>query len=372
MPWQNNNNGGPWNNGGNRGGGGGKNPWGGGPRGGGGGNQSPDLDELIRKSQQRLKGALPGGVGGGGIFLVLLVIGLLWLVMTSWYIVKPGEQGVILRFGEYVRTESTGFHLKLPTPIERALTPDVEKQNRIDVGFRSSDGSADYSRFDSESLMLTGDENIVDVAFTVFWRINDAKDFLFNIQEPQAQTVKDVAESAMREVIGRRPIRDALTDGREEIQFEVQKIIQDSLDGYGAGISIGEVALEQTTPPDAVIDAFRDVQAAEADRERSINEAEAYRNDVVPRARGESLKVLEEAEAYRQSTIAVARGEADRFIQVYDQYKEAKDVTRQRIYLETMEEVMSGMNKVIIESSSGSGVVPYLPLPELQKRQGGN
>lgn len=371
MPWQNNNNnnnGGPWNNGGN----GGKNPWGQGPRrGGGGGNQPPDLDELIRKGQQRLKGAMPGGASGGGFFLILLLLGLLWVGLTSWYTVKPGEQGVILRFGEYARTEGTGFHLKLPSPIERALTPNVERQNRVDVGFRSSiDGSS--GRFDNESLMLTGDENIVDVAFTVFWRISDAKDFLFNIQEPQAVTVKDIAESAMREVIGRRPIRDALTDAREQIQEEVQIIIQDSLDAYGAGISIREVALEQTTPPDAVIDAFRDVQAAEADRERSINEAEAYRNDVVPRARGEALKMLEEAEAYRQSTIARARGEADRFIQVYDEYKEAKDVTRRRIYLETMEDIMKDMNKVIIDGSSGSGVVPYLPLPEVNNRRTGN
>lgn len=371
MPWQNNNNnGGPWSNGG-KGGGGGKNPWGNGPRGGGGGgggNQPPDLDEIAR----RLKGAMPGGFGGGGILLIALLLGLLWIGLTSWYTVRPGEQGVILRFGEYVRTEGTGFHLKLPAPIETALTPNVERQNRIDIGFRTSDnGTADYSRFDNEALMLTGDENIVDVAFTVFWRISDAQGYLFNVQAPQAVTVKDVAESAMREVIGRRPIRDALTDARNEIQNEVQEIIQTSLDSYGAGIRIGEVALEQTTPPGAVIDAFRDVQAAEADRERSINEAEAYRNDVVPRARGESLKMLEEAEAYRLSTIARSRGEADRFIQVYDEYKQAKDVTRKRIYLETMEEIMTDMNKVIIDGSGG-GVVPYLPLPEINARRGGN
>lgn len=369
MPWQNNNNnnnGGPWNNGG------GKNPWGQGPRGGGGGgNQPPDLDELIRKSQQRLKGALPGGGGASGILIILLLLGLLWVGLTSWYTVKPGEEGVILRFGKYHDSVGPGFYFKLPAPVETVLTPNVERQNRVDVGFRSSLGG-NSGRFDNESLMLTGDENIVDVAFTVFWRISDAGAFLFNIQEPQAQTVKDIAESAMREVIGRRPIRDALTDAREDIQDEVRIIIQESLDAYGAGISVKEVALEQTTPPDAVIDAFRDVQAAEADRERSINEAEAYRNDVVPRARGEALKMLEEAEAYRQSTIARARGEADRFIQVYDEYKQAKDVTRRRIYLETMEEIMKDMNKVIIDGSSGSGVVPYLPLPEINNRRGGN
>jgi len=364
MPWQNNNSGGPWNNGGR---GGGKNPWGGGPR--GGGNRPPDLDELIRKSQQRLKGAMPGGLGGGGIFILVLLGLLLWIGATSWYTVKSGEQGVVLRFGEYVRTEGEGFHFKLPSPIERALTPDVEQQNRIDIGFRNN---IEGARFENESLMLTGDENIIDVAFTVFWRIADAQKYLFNIQEPQAQTIKDVAESAMREVIGRRPLRDALTDARYEIQLEVQQIIQSSLDDYGAGVSIREVALEQTTPPVAVIDAFRDVQAAEADRERSINEAEAYRNDVVPVARGEALKMLEEAEAYRQTVIARANGEADRFIQVYNEYKEAKDVTRKRIYLETMEEIMRDMNKVIIDGSGGSGVVPYLPLPEVNNRRGRN
>ncbi|MEM9288650.1 MAG: FtsH protease activity modulator HflK [Pseudomonadota bacterium] len=372
MPWQNNNNGGPWNTGGNRGG---KNPWGSGPRGSGGGGSAggPDLDDLIRKSQQRLKGAVPGGVGGGGIMLILALLALIWIGLTSWYTVKPGEQGVILRFGEYVRTEGTGFHLKLPSPIETALTPNVERQNRIDVGFRSNvNGSADYSRYDNESLMLTGDENIVDVAFTVFWRIGNAEKFLFNIQEPQEQTVKDVAESAMREVIGRRPIRDALTDARDKIQVEVQQIIQDSLDQYDAGISVKEVALEQTTPPEAVIDAFRDVQAAEADRERSINEAKAYSNDVVPRARGEATKMLEEAEAYKESTVAKARGEADRFNQVYDQYKDAKDVTRKRIYLETMEDIMQDMNKIIIDGSAGSGVVPYLPLPEVAAQRSRN
>ncbi|MEO0411655.1 MAG: FtsH protease activity modulator HflK [Pseudomonadota bacterium] len=367
MPWQNNNNdnGGPWQNGGGKRGGG-KNPWGGGPRSGGsGGAGGPDLDDLIRRSQQRLKGAVPGGVGGGGILLVLLLLGLVWIGFTSWYTVKPGEQGIILRFGEYVRTEGTGFHLKLPAPIETALTPNVERQNRIDVGFRSNvNGSADYSRFDNEALMLTGDENIVDVAFTVFWRIADAQKFLFNIQEPQEQTVKDVAESAMREVIGRRPIRDALTDARNQIQIEVQTIIQNSLNEYGAGISIQEVALEQTTPPEAVIDAFRDVQAAEADKERSINEAKAFANDIVPRARGEALKMLQEAEAYKESTVAGATGEADRFNQVYDEYRQAKDVTRKRIYLETMEDIMQDMNKVIIDGSGGSGVVPYLPLPD--------
>ncbi|MEM7570796.1 MAG: FtsH protease activity modulator HflK, partial [Pseudomonadota bacterium] len=328
MPWQNNNdNGGPWQNGGKRGGG--KNPWGSGPRNPGPGG--PDLDDLIRRSQQRLKGAVPGGVGGGGILLILLLLGIVWVAFSSWYIVRTGEQGVVLRFGEYVRTEGTGFHFKLPVPIETALTPNVENQNRVDVGFRSSaGGTVDYSRFDNESLMLTGDENIVDVAFTVFWRIRDAGNYLFNIEEPQDITVKAVAESAMREIVGRRPIRDVLTDARDEIELKVREIMQATLDEYGAGILVNEVKLERVDPPEQVIDAFRDVQAAEADRERSINEAEAYRNDVVPKARGEALKILEEAEAYKQTVVANAGGEADRFIQVYEQYRQAKDVTRKR------------------------------------------
>ena len=217
-----------------------------------------------------------------------------------------------------------------------------------------------------ESLMLTGDENIVDINYSVFWVIKDAQKFLFNIQSP-VETVKAASETAMREVIAKNNIQNILTEGRASIEIEVQNITQKILDEYGSGIEITQVQTQQADPPEQVIDAFRDVQAARADRERSKNEAEAYANDVIPRARGEAEQVLQQAEAYKKEVVAKAEGEASRFLAIYNEYRKARTVTQERMYLETMEKVLADINKIIIDKKSGVGVVPYLPLPELKK-----
>ena len=249
------------------------------------------------------------------------------------------------------------------------LTPKVTKVNRMDVGFRSetdsgfsSGGVADVPE---ESLMLTGDENIVNIDFSVFWVIKDAGKFLFKIQDPQG-TVKAAAETAMREVIAKSAIQPILTEGRASIEIETQEIIQSILDEYNSGIEITQVQTQKADPPDQVIDAFRDVQAARADMERSKNEAQAYANDVIPRARGEAQKILQAAEAYKKEVVAKAEGEASRFVAIYNEYAKAKEVTKKRMHLETMEKVLADINKIIIDKNAGSGVVPYLPLKELQ------
>ena len=291
-----------------------------------------------------------GPVGGRGLILLVLVAIAVWLG-SGFYRVLPDEQGVVLRFGEFVKTTQPGLNYRLPWPIEEVLTPKVTRVNREEVGFRSAGEGPSVRQVPQrdvaeESLMLTGDENIVDIDFAVFWVIKDAGQFLFNIENPPS-TIKAVAESAMREVIGKSQIQRVLTEGRQPVEQATQALMQSVLDGYRAGVTITQVNLQKVDPPAAVIDAFRDVQSAQADRERAQNEAEAYRQEV----------------------IANAQGEAARFVSVYNEFKEAKDVTARRMYIETMEQLLRGMNKVVIDGSSqgGSGVVPYLPLPELQR-----
>ena len=365
----------PWSNqgGGNGGGGwqgGGRGPWGQGG-GGGGGAQPPNLEELLRKGQDRFKGALPGGRWGGkGILLVILVLLVAW-GFTGVYRVGPDEQGVVLRFGKYVEDTGPGLHYHLPSPIESALTPKVTRVNRVEVGFQSS---GDFGRSSAlrdlpeESLMLTGDENIVDINFTVLWQISHAGKFLFNIQRPE-NTVKAVSESVMREVVGRSKIDDVLTEGRNEVERQTLDLMQKTLDEYQSGIVVTQVKLAKADPPAAVIDSFRDVQAARADEERLVNEAQAYANDILPRARGEAERILQEAEGYKNQTVAQAEGEVSRYLAIQSEYRLAPNVTRKRLYLETMESIMQGTNKIVIDNEGGSqGVLPYLPLPELQKQ----
>ena len=362
MPWQDN---------GGRPGGGDRNPWGGGPP--GGGPQPPNIDDLIKKGQQQIRNILPGGVKGP-FGLVLLLFLLVILFMASSYSVQPDQQGVIMRFGKWVRSEAPGFHLKLPYPIETVIRPRVTEVNRIDIGFRTESQVARSSRggqYLQESLMLTGDENIVDVAFTVFWRIDDAGKFLFNIEDPQVVTIKAVAESVMREIVGRTAIQTVLTEGRSSIELEARALLQSVLTGYEAGVLITEVKLERVDPPAQVIESFRDVQKAQADRERFRNEAEAYANSIIPEARGNANRMIQEAEAYKEQVVNRAEGEAARFLSVYKEYALAKDVTLKRMYLETMESILAGMNKIIIDSSNSSGVIPYLPLPEINTRRSG-
>ena len=355
-------------------------PWGtppGGGNGSGRGPKPPDIDAIIRDIQNKINKFLPGGSKSGGkhIGLILLILLFVWLA-SGLYRVLPDEQGVVLRFGKFIKTTQPGLNYHFPFPIETVETPKVTKVNRMDIGFRSErdsgfstgGGVADVPQ---ESLMLTGDENIVNIDFSVFWVIKDAGKFLFEIQDPEG-TVKAAAETAMREVIAKSDIQPILTEGRAKIEIETQEIIQSILDEYQSGIQITQVQTQKADPPDQVIDAFRDVQAARADMERSKNEAEAYANDVIPRARGEAAKILQAAEAYKKEVVAKAEGEASRFISIYTEYAKAKEVTQERMYLETMEKVLADIEKVIIEKNAGSGVVPYLPLPELNKKKSTN
>ncbi|MBT5082089.1 MAG: FtsH protease activity modulator HflK [Rhodospirillaceae bacterium] len=371
MPWSNQGGGGSGGSGGGGGGGwqgGGRGPWGQG--GGGGGGQPPNLEELLRKGQDRFKGVLPGGNWGGrGIFLILLVLVAAW-AFTGFYRVGPDEQGVVLRFGKFTESTAPGLHYHLPAPIESALTPKVTRVNRVEVGFQSSGDfgrSSALRNLPEESLMLTGDENIVDINFTVLWQISNAGHFLFNIQRPE-NTVKAVAESVMREVVGRSQINAVLSEGRNEVELQTLELMQKTLDEYKAGIVVTQVKLAKADPPAAVIDAFRDVQAARADEERLVNEAKAYSNDILPRARGEAERIRQEAEGYQKQTVAQAEGEVSRYLAIQKEYQLAPDVTRKRLYLETMEEVLQGTTKIVIDNEGGSqGVLPYLPLPELQR-----
>ena len=354
-------------------------PWGSPPGGGNGsgrGPTPPDIDEIIKNIQKTINRFIPGRGAGGSkpIFLGLIILVIIW-VASGLYRVLPDEQGVVLRFGKFVNTTQPGLNYHIPYPVERALTPKVTKVNRMDVGFRTGSdtgfSSAGIADVPEESLMLTGDENIVNIDFSVFWVIKDAGKFLFKIQDPQG-TVKAAAETAMREVIAKSRIQPILTEGRSQIEVETQEIIQDILDEYNSGIQITQVQTQKADPPDQVIDAFRDVQAARADMERSKNEAEAYANDVIPRARGEAAKILQAAEAYKKQVVARAEGEASRFISIYTEYALAKEVTQERMYLETMEKVLASIDKVIIEKNASSGVIPYLPLPELGKKKATN
>ena len=376
MFWQSQG-GGPWGNG-PRGGG----PWGGGPRNDGGGSgprgrgpYPPDFEELLRRGQDRVRRLLPGGFGTGtGVAIVLIAILVIWMA-SGFYRVLPDEVGIVLRFGAYNRTTQPGLNYHLPSPIERALTPSVTRVNRTEIGYRTADSASGRGtltqQVPEEALMLTGDENIVDINFAVFWVIKDAKAYLFNIRDPE-MTVKSAAESAMREVIGETPIASALAEGRGKIETDTQKLLQQLLNDYGSGIELTEVQLQRVDPPDPVIDAFRDVQRALADRARLRNEAESYANNIIPRARGDAVRITQEAEAYRQQSIARAQGDAARFDEVFQAYKAAKDVTLQRLYLETMEDILKSTNKVIIDKSAQgqTGVLPYLPLSGLAPKEG--
>jgi modulator of FtsH protease HflK len=362
MPWSNQG-GGPW-------GSGSKGPWGSGPQ--SSGPNTPDLEELLRRSQDKLRSVLPGGnLGGKGFALIALAALAIW-GFSGFFRVEPDELGVVLRFGKYVRDAKPGLNYHLPYPVEAVLTPKVTRVNRIDIGMRMVEDLRRGTTMRSvreESLMLTGDENIVDVDFSVFWLIKPtgAGEYLFNIQNPEG-TVKAVAESAMREVIGRLQIQPILTGARQTTEGAVHDLMQRTLDHYNAGVEISQVQLQKVDPPNEVIDAFRDVQAARADAERAQNEAQTYANRVLPEARGRVAQVTQAAEAYREQTVAEAKGQTARFVQVYDEYKKAPAVTRQRLYLETMERVLGGTEKLILDSPGGSGVVPFLPLNEFTRR----
>jgi membrane protease subunit HflK len=340
------------------------------PRGGGSGGNSggptpPDLDQFMQEIQDKLN-RLSGGDGGGvKLFGILAVIALgLWL-MTGFHRVLPEEHGVVLRFGEHVRTQTApglGYHL--PYPIERVVKPNVTFERRIEIGYRGDTQKQDIA---SESLMLTGDENIIDIDFVVLWQVAEAESYLFNLQNQEA-TIKKVAESALREIIGRTKIQAALTESRAEIEQMARDLIQSILDGYKAGVQINEVQLQSVNPPEPVLDAFDDVQNARQDRSRLENEAKAYRNDIIPRARGQAEEMIQQAEAYRQQVINRATGQADRFASILSAYNQAKEVTSKRLYLETLEQVIANNRVIISDGKAGEQVIPYLPMSDLGKR----
>lgn len=357
------------------------------------------IDEMIRKGHEKLigfigmhhqkKGKKGGGSGGKGffeskppslptkkLFLILAIIILGAWFSTGFYTVQPDEQGVIIRFGKYHRISSPGLNYKLPVPFEKAIVISVTRVNREEIGFRSA--TRDVARrgkaaqtFPEESQMLTGDENIIDIDFDVQWIIKDARQYLFNVRDLfKENTVKNAAESTIREVIGQVGITDALAEERNNIEFRAKSLLQEMLDSYGMGIQILRLQMLRVEPPPAVIDAYRDVQSAKADRESEINIAYRYRNGVVPNARGDAEAILQEAESYKKQRIAIAEGEAGRFDKIYNQYVKAEGVTRTRMYLEALEEILGGVNKIIIDSNtSKSGILPYLPLEQL--RSGG-
>lgn len=358
----------PWNKDDNNGGG--QGPWGQGPRNQrnqnnwgsnrGGGNLPPDLDELLKRGRDSFKNALPGGAGGRFSWALPAVLVALFVIYNSVYQVQPDEKGVVLRLGAYARTVDPGLQFAI-WPIERIEKPRVGSVRQINVGNEQSEG-----------LMLTNDKNIISVPFTLQWRISNPKDFLFNVAD-QERTIKSLAQSAMREVVAQNSAQAVLTTKKSEIAAQVITITQNRLDDYQAGVTLTALNLGETQPPPEVADAFADVVRAEQDRKRLENEAQQYRNQKNQQAEGEVGRLTEEATGYKAAAIAEAQGEASRFLSVYEQYRNAKDVTRQRIFLETMELVLRDSNKVVIENGQGgTGVVPYLPLPQIQPKQPGN
>jgi membrane protease subunit HflK len=291
--------------------------------------------------------------------LLILLILILYLA-SGIYIVQPNEQGVIRRFGKFTRIDSPGLHYHLPFPFETAVTPSVTEVKRIEIGFRTARGG--YLEVPEEALMLTGDENIVSAESIVQYRIKNAADYLFNIIEPEL-TVRNAAEAALRQVIGSRKIDDALTEGKYEIQEETKLLIQEVLDAYQSGILVIAVQLQDVNPPEEVSAAFKDVASAKEDKSKFINEAEGYRNDVIPKARGEAAKIVKEAEGYKIERIRRAEGDVAKFNQILAEYQNGKEVTRNRLYIETMELVLLHMKKFILEEKENN-IFKILPLNE--------
>ncbi len=357
-PWGGGGGGGPWG-----GGGGNNNPWGGRER---GGNPPPDLEELLRRSQERLRRLMPGGFGNGRAFLLLGAVILVFWAISGFYRVQPDEQGVELLFGKYVKTTQPGLNYWFPTPIGEVMRPKVTQTNQLTVGFRGS--GPNIREVPQESHILAGDQNIADIQFVVQWRIREAGEFLFNVRDPE-QTVKIAAESALREVVGRNPLQSVMTNQRDLVAQQSRELLQQIMDGYKSGVTILDLRIQKADPPKEVIDAFNDVQRAKQDEERLRNEALAYRNDIVPRAKGEAARMVQNAMAEKEKLVKEAEGQAARFTAFYQTYVANKDITVRRMYLEAMQDVLSRSEKIIIdEDGKGSGVVPYLPLPEIGKR----
>jgi membrane protease subunit HflK len=361
-----------------------KNPWGrpgnddrgawggggGGQRPPGGGNEPPDIDEMLRRAQANFRSVMPGELNSFSIIgIIILAVGALWLA-SGFFIVNPGDNVVIQRFGAWSRTadkEGLGYHF--PAPIETAETVKVNELRSMNIGFTEAyDRTGERGQRDlpEESLMLTSDRNIVDLNIVLQWSIKSAEDFVFNIED-QENTIKQVAQSAIRDIVGQTEMFPIITNKREEVAAKTKAIIQQNLDEYRSGVTISQVLIKKAEVHPDVQDAFQDVQSAKQDAEDVQNRAEAYREDILPKARGLATQMNREAEGYKQSVIAKANGDADRFNSVYAAYLGGKDVTKERIYIETMEEVLKNAQKIILDKDGGSGVVPYLPLNELNK-----
>lgn len=360
-----------------------KNPWGshsndsgskkpGGSGGGyGGGGEPPDIDEMLRRAQANFRQVMPSNFQGGGLIgiALLAVIGL-WLA-SGFYVVNPGEHAVIQRFGAWDRTQAEpglGYHL--PVPVETATIINVEEIRKMTIGFDEAfgrGGTVGQRDLPEESLMLTSDRNIVDLDLEIQWNIKSSEEFLFEIRD-QENTIKKVSESAIREIVGQTNMFPIITNQRQLVADRTKALIQQNLDEYKSGVNITQVLIQQAEVHPDVQSAFQDVQSAKQDAEDVQNRARAYREDILPKARGQAIKQLQEAEAYRSATVARADGDADRFNSVYGAYLSGKDVTKERIYIETMEEVLKNAQKIIMDDNSSSGVVPYLPLNELKKK----
>jgi membrane protease subunit HflK len=364
----------PW--GSNQGGGGGgrKNPWGsgGGGKGPGGGRgpDQPDLDDILSRMQDGMKDFMPGGFGGGKIILAGIgVLAVLWLA-SGLYIVNPGEHAVVQRFGAWVRTVDTeGLKYHLPAPLENVNKFNVNEIRTMNIGFTGPVGRAGTVAgrdVPEESLMLTSDFNIVDLDFVIQWNISSAEEFIFNIESPE-NTLRKVAQSAIREVVGQTRMFQIITTERGSVAENAKTIMQKILDDYKSGINITQVLINSAEVHPDVQSAFQDVQSAKQDAEDVQNRAQAYREDIIPKARGAASRVTQEAQAYKQSVVARATGDADRFNSVLSAYQGGQDVTKERMYIETMESVLKNAQKIIVDGKGGNGVVPYLPLNELTR-----
>jgi modulator of FtsH protease HflK len=392
MPWSNQS-GGPWGGGGNNGGSGnGGSPWGGGSGGGGGGNgpnwggnrgqggggggrQPPDLEEMFKRGQERLKRVLPGG-GGGGIGVagvgILAAIGVVLWLLTGLYTVRQNEVAINLVFGRYVGKEGPGLKYNWPYPIGSVERVQVTNINSMEIGGQTqgTQNNRNQALPSDASMMLTGDERIVDIDFSVFWKVKEAapEEFVFNLLNPES-TIRAVAQSVMREVIGRSEIARIISGNlRSQIEQDVRTQMQAVLDSYKAGVTIDQIAVRTADVPGPVVDSFRDVVAAQQDSERVQNEARTYESQIIPAANARANALIQSADAFRTATVAEARGQASRFVQVYEEYKKAPAVTRERLFFETWERFFSSADKIIVDQQGGQGVVPYLPLDQLQRR----
>jgi len=321
----------------------------------------PDFQNESSEKIGNIVEKIPAIKFGKGIIKLLVLLIIVLYLATGIYIVQPNQQGVIRRFGKFTRLDSPGLHYHLPYPFESAVSPSVTEVKRIEIGFRTVRGG--YTDVPEEALMLTGDENIVSAESIVQYRIKNAADYLFNIIEPEL-TVRNAAEAALRQVIGSRKIDDALTEGKYEIQEESKVLIQELLDSYQSGIVVIAVQLQDVNPPEEVSAAFKDVASAKEDKSKFINEAEGYYNDVIPDARGEAVKITKEAEGYKIERIRKAEGDVAKFNQILREYQKGKDVTKYRLYIETMELILPRMKKFIMENSDDDSVLKFLPLSD--------